>query len=58
MIMRKESSCVEVITPKLAQEYLKLNTNNRPISNLQVNRLVEQMREGKYMLNGEPIIFS
>ena len=56
--MRNESSCVEVITPKLAQEYLKLNTNNRPISNLQVNRLVEQMREGKYMLNGEPIIFS
>lgn len=55
--MEKMSMSIEVITPDVAREYLKCNTRNRAIRKSHVNILVSSMREGKWVLNGQPIIF-
>ena len=50
---------VETITPEKATEYLKTNTNNyRKLSRQTVRNYAEDMRNGKWELNGEPICFS
>lgn len=49
---------VELITPEIAREYLKANTANRPMSNVHIERIAQQMAKGQFILNGESIIFS
>ena len=50
---------VEKITPEKAREYLKANTNNyRKLSRYTVKKYAEDMAEGRWELNGEPIVFS
>jgi len=46
------------ITPKMAEEMLKLNTCNRPVNQRTVDYYVKQIKEGKWRLNGECISFS
>ena len=49
---------VEKITPAIATDYLKSNTKNyRKLSRPVVNRYAEDMRSGRWELNGEPIVF-
>lgn len=49
---------VETITPEKAAEYLKANTNNyRKLSRSIVTRYADDIRSGKWELNGEPIVF-
>ncbi|MCC8118058.1 MAG: hypothetical protein LIP09_04825 [Bacteroidales bacterium] len=49
---------VEVVTPAVAAEYLKLNhPNNRPINKGQVAFYANEMTNGNWDLNGEPIKF-
>ena len=55
--MEKMSMSIEVITPDVAREYLKCNTRNRAIRNTHVAGLIKAMRDGKWVLNGQPIIF-
>lgn len=50
-------STVEV-TPKKAEEWLQLNTQNRRVRARTVDFYAEQMRAGKWGLTGQPIIFS
>ncbi len=45
------------VTPKMATEWLEANTHNRPVSDKKVRDYATAMREGKWMLNGETIIF-
>lgn len=52
------TSNIEVITPEIASEYLKLNTKNRPINDRLVASLASAMANGDWQLNGEAIIFS
>lgn len=54
----KYSSRIETITPAKAQEYLNNNTYNRPLSDVYVNALADQMKRGQWRMNGEPVIFS
>lgn len=50
---------VEEITPAKAREYLKFNTRNyRKLSRATVKTYAEDMKNGKWELNGEPICFS
>lgn len=49
---------VETITPEKAAEYLKTNTNNyRKLSRSIVARYADDIKHGKWELNGEPICF-
>lgn len=49
---------LESITPAKAVEYLKHNTNNyRKLSRAKYKQYAEDMRNGKWQANGEPIIF-
>lgn len=52
------SSKVMEITPAMAVDMLKKNNKNRPISNTYVKKFAKDMREGKWMVNGEAIVFS
>ena len=48
----------ETITPELAQEYLKYNTENyRSINKFRVMSYASDMKNGKWQLNGEAIKF-
>lgn len=50
---------IEKITPAIAQEYLKHNTNNyRRISETRIHTYAEDMRNGCWQTNGEAIAFS
>lgn len=52
-------TAVEKITPEKAKEYLRSNTNNyRKLSRATVKKYAEDMKNGKWELNGEPIVFS
>ena len=49
---------VETITPQMAYEYLKANTQNyRKLSRSIVHRYADDIKAGKWELNGEPIVF-
>lgn len=51
-------SAVETITPAKAKEYLKKNTNNyRKLSRALVNNYAEDIKNDRWQLNGETIIF-
>ena len=45
------------ITPEIAEEWLKRNTNNRPVSVLSIVRLKEELTHGTWKINGETIKF-
>lgn len=51
------NSIVETITPAKALEYLRTNKGNRPISKVTVRCYADSMRQGKWVLNGAPIVF-
>ena len=52
-------SNIEWITPDKAQEYLKKNCkNNRRINERRISIYAEDMRDGKWQLNGEAIKFN
>ena len=43
------------ITPELAREWLEMNGKNRPINQAHVERLAEEMKGGRWKLNGDTI---
>lgn len=49
---------IETITPAIAAEYLKNNTNNRPLKNQWVTDIANMIRRGQWVLDGNPIRFS
>ena len=51
-------SVVETITPAKAREYLKKNTNNyRKMSRATIRSYAEDIKNGRWQLNGETIVF-
>jgi len=48
---------LETITPRKAAEWLKLNINNRPLSEMFVRDLVAIISAGQWRVNGDPIRF-
>jgi len=47
----------ELITPEMAENWLKLNTKNRTLDNNRAKKIAEQMLDGKWIDTGVPIIF-
>jgi len=45
------------VTPDMASKWLKKNSNNRTVSKWVVQNYARQMRENKWQLNGEAIMF-
>lgn len=48
---------IEVITPDIAHELLKFNTNNRKVSNVVVQIYAQSMKDNKWPFTGHPIVF-
>ncbi len=48
----------ETITPQLAAELLAMGAKNRRVSETHVKKLAEEMKAGRWVLNGETIKFS
>lgn len=49
---------VETVTPEQAAAWLKTNVNNRPIREHTVRQYANDMRAGRWRLNGDPIRFN
>lgn len=49
---------IKYITPEVAHELLKLNTNNRPLSEARVADYARKMIAGKWTENGESIVIT
>jgi hypothetical protein len=45
------------VTPQMAEEWLKLNTENRPVKSSQVAYLQSEITAGRFIGTGSPIIF-
>lgn len=54
----KPTSTVERITPTIAAQILEGNTHNRQFSSAISMRYAREMTEGRWLLNGEPIIIA
>ena len=52
------SATVETITPDLARDLLEMNTNNRRLDEKVVNLYAQDIKNGNWILSGEPIIIS
>ena len=46
-----------VITPEIAKEMLKKNTNNRPVSKRTLSRYVQLMKDGEWGITTDAIGF-
>lgn len=46
------------ISPEMASELLKRRLPNRPVSKARIRVMITDMREGRWVFNGEPIILS
>lgn len=58
--MAKKGKCsvvFEKITPKKAAKYLEFNTGNRRVSQNNLNKIISDMKEGRWMMNGDTISF-
>lgn len=55
--MARVTTTTETITPALAEQWLEKNKQNRPLRDHHVTSLAKEMREGRWMLNGEAIVF-
>ena len=52
------SSAIESITPAIARSILGRNAENRPISELVVNQMVSDLKAGRWLMTGQPIIIA
>lgn len=48
---------VVMVTPQMAQKWLKTGGKNRAISNSKVKEYADSMKAGKWVLNGEGVLF-
>jgi hypothetical protein len=46
---------LKIVTPKMAEEMLRKNHNNRKVNQRHVSSLKKQMKEGKWLITGEAI---
>ena len=54
--MQGVTSKVMMVTPSMAKQWLSSNNDNRQINNGTVNRYYNDLVQGRWILNGEPII--
>lgn len=51
-------SVVEKITPEIATKYLEMNIHNRPVHQRHVEFLAEEIKQGRWKMNGSSIVFN
>ena len=51
-------SVVEKITPDVATKYLEANVHNRPVHQRHVEFLAEEIKQGRWKMNGSSIVFN
>lgn len=56
-VHKEITSSVEEITPEMATRILEAQTDNRPLSDRRVRDYERQIADGRWMVNGEAIIF-
>lgn len=58
--LRRKSDRIDVvsITPEMAQKLLEHNNHNRPVNDRHVGRIVNQIKSGKWIFNGDTIKIS
>ena len=57
-VAEKPSASIIYVDPEMARRVLKKNTRNRPVSEMHVQRLMDEMRSGRWQYNGEAIKWS
>ncbi len=55
--MAKVTYTTETVTPVMAEQWLEKNKDNRPTRDHHTKLLAKEMREGRWQLNGEAIVF-
>lgn len=55
--MSRVVTTTETITPAMAESWLEKNKDNRPLRDHHVKLLAKEMRENRWELNGEAIVF-
>ena len=55
--MAKITYTTETVTPAMAEQWLEKNKDNRPVRDHHTLLLAKEMREGRWQLNGEAIVF-
>lgn len=55
--MSKVSATTETVTPEMAESWLEKNKDNRPVRDFHVAKLAKDMKEGRWQINGEAIVF-
>lgn len=53
-----ERITMRTITPEMAQEYLRLNRDNRALSDEHKHMIAKDIKAGNWMLNAQPICFT
>jgi hypothetical protein len=53
-----KSAEIELITPQIAEAYLKTSNGNRSLKRTKIEALLADMKAGNFTFNGESIIFS
>lgn len=51
------SMAIESVSPEIATWWLEMNLHNRNLNKIRVTQLAKDMREGLWVINGEPIQF-
>lgn len=49
---------LETITPAIAKELLLTNKNNRPLNRQNINRIISEIKNGTFVVNGETVKIS
>lgn len=58
MATNQPTMTIETISPQTARQYLECNVHNRPVTKSRVDAYADSMRNGQWLLTGEPIIFN
>ena len=58
MVATHSGTITGLVTPEIADWILRLNTNNRPMSDRGIDRFIKLLQRGAWQLTGEPIIIS
>ena len=56
--MSKETLAIELITPDQARQYLAFNTNNRNLRKAHVEKLANDIKNGRWVYNSATIVFN
>jgi hypothetical protein len=57
MLTHSVSTSTVLVTPEIAAEWLQANYQNRAVKPIILDQYISDMREGRWVMNGQPLIF-